>query len=237
MLSGGYDRRVNVIDVRERPLGENAIRVRLGKEVKDIEQLAWHPRLEHNFAVSTESGVVLGYDMRQIKEPLFRIEAHEKACSNLSFSPHIPNMMATCSTDETVKIWDISHNGGSDPKCLAQKKMGMGELFSLSYYKDIPWVLAAGGSKGEIAVWDSEENEQIKAHFTPFLDKSSIPAENLVEEEESEEEQDNDMESDEEDLKVKQKKNRKEQKKTKVKKINTIAQGIQKIQALKNKGK
>lgn len=79
----------------------------------------------------------------------------------MSFSPHIPNMMATCSTDEYVKVWDIAQANGAAPKLVSYKKMGMGELFSLSFYKDIPWVLAAGGSKGEIAVWDTEENETI----------------------------------------------------------------------------
>jgi hypothetical protein len=52
--------------------------------------------------------------------------------------------------------------------------MGMGELFSVSFYKDIPWVLAAGGSKGELGVWDIEENDKIKDTFTPFLDKKFI---------------------------------------------------------------
>jgi hypothetical protein len=52
--------------------------------------------------------------------------------------------------------------------------MAMGELFSLSYYKDIPWVLAAGGSKGEVAVWDTEESEALSKHFTPFLDNNKV---------------------------------------------------------------
>lgn len=43
--------------------------------------------------------------------------------------------------------------------------MAMGELFSMSFYEDIPWVLAAGGSKGEVSVWDVEENENAKKHF------------------------------------------------------------------------
>lgn len=50
----------------------------------------------------------------------------------------------------------------------------MGELFTLSFYKDIPWVLAAGGSKGEVAVWDIEESEIIKKHFEGNLDKSTF---------------------------------------------------------------
>jgi len=83
--------------------------------------------------------------------------------------------MATCSTDEYVKLWDIASEG--KPTLIGHKKMAMGELFSLSFYKDIPWVLAAGGSKGEIAVWDTEENEKVQQHFTPFLDKNRVPDE------------------------------------------------------------
>ena len=52
--------------------------------------------------------------------------------------------------------------------------MAMGELYTISFYSDIPWVLAAGGSKGEVVVWDTEENEKVRSHFTPFLDKSRV---------------------------------------------------------------
>jgi periodic tryptophan protein 1 len=115
--------------------------------------------------------VVLGYDTRKPDGPVFELKAHEKACTNVSFSPHIPNMMATCSTDEYVKIWNVALTPAEPPKLVGYKKMStMGELFSLSYYKDIPWVLAAGGSKGEVAVWDTEENEEIAKHFGGSLD-------------------------------------------------------------------
>lgn len=55
----------------------------------------------------------------------------------------------------------------------------MGELFTLSFYKDIPWVIAAGGSKGDLAVWDIEENEAISKHFSPNL---TIPNSKDIEE-------------------------------------------------------
>jgi hypothetical protein len=44
--------------VRERPLGANAIKYRLKKEVKDLESGQWHPFLENNFVITTESGIV-----------------------------------------------------------------------------------------------------------------------------------------------------------------------------------
>jgi periodic tryptophan protein 1 len=104
-------------------------------------------------------------------------------------------MMATCSTDEYIKIWDIAHNNGTEPKLIGHKKTTMGELFSLSFYKDIPWVLAAGGSKGEVAVWDTEENEGIGKHFSAFVDKTKVTEkveddeDDVVEEDEDSEEE------------------------------------------------
>ena len=134
---------------------------------------------EHNFVISTESGIVQGYDTRKPDEAVFILQAHEKSCTNLSLSPHIPNMMATCSLDEHIKIWDIN---GSEPKLIGHRKTTMGELFSLSFYKDIPWVLASGGSRGEVAIWDTEENDKVAEHFAPFLDKSKLPEESYDDE-------------------------------------------------------
>ena len=58
LLTGGYDRVVNVVDVRDKPLGEKSMKIRMKKEVKDLETAQWHPTLEHNFVLSTESGIV-----------------------------------------------------------------------------------------------------------------------------------------------------------------------------------
>jgi periodic tryptophan protein 1 len=68
--------------------------------------------MEHNFAVSTESGQVFGFDSRKIKEPVFTVQAHEQSCSQVCFSPHIPNLMVTSGTEGIVKIWDIAGKGG-----------------------------------------------------------------------------------------------------------------------------
>ena len=36
-------------------------------------------------------------------------------------------------------------------------------------YADIPWVLATGGQKGELAVWDTEEDQRVLKHFKGML--------------------------------------------------------------------
>lgn len=120
LLSAGYDSKVNVLDVRDQSSLTYAM---VPKSAQDIESAFWHPTLEHNFAVSTESGIVLGYDSRKLDAPVFSLQAHEKACSNVIFSPHIPNMMCTSSTDGTVKVWDIAANGGTNPAEISYRNM------------------------------------------------------------------------------------------------------------------
>ena len=47
--------------------------------------------------------------------------------------------------------------------------MKQGDLFTVQMYADIPWVLATGGQKGELAIWDTEEDQRIRAHFKDKL--------------------------------------------------------------------
>jgi periodic tryptophan protein 1 len=89
---------------------------------QDLESLQWHPKNETSFIVTTESGLVMGFDTRKFTKPLFSVKAHEKACSNCSFSPHIPNLMATVGTDNMCKLWDLNAASGV-PSCVAQKDL------------------------------------------------------------------------------------------------------------------
>ena len=40
---------------------------------------------------------------------------------------------------------------------MAYKTMAVGKLFSLDFYPDDPFLLAAGGDKGIVAIWESDE--------------------------------------------------------------------------------
>lgn len=81
------------------------------------------------------------------------------------------SMMATVGTDGMCKIWDISKMNGNmlEPQMVHEKDLKQGELFSVQFYSDIPWVLAAGGSRGEVAIWDTEEADTIKKNFSKSL--------------------------------------------------------------------
>ena len=65
--------------------------------------------------------------------------------------------------------------------------------------------MAAGGSKGEVGIWDVEENEAISTHFTPYLDKTRVGEEPVDDEMEEEEKGGDSDDSDEEEKKARAK--------------------------------
>lgn len=115
--------------------------------------------------VSTESGLVVGYDIRQPTGPVFEFLAHKGGCTNLDFSPHMPSMLATVGLDGYCKVWDLNNVASGGNKPVHKKNMKQGVLHSLQFYDDEPWVLAVGGSRGEPAIWDTEEAQSIHDHF------------------------------------------------------------------------
>lgn len=167
LLTGGFDHRLFCFDVRKG--SDSALKF---KVKGDIESCVWHPTSEHHFVTSLEDGSVLGYDLRKDSKPIFSVQAHQKACTSVTISLGIPNLLATASQDGSVKLWDLK-NG--EPKLISMKDMKVGELFTCQFYQDNPWVIACGGAKGEIGIWDTEEDKLIKNHFSPYL----VPGSNL----------------------------------------------------------
>ena len=71
LLTGGYDGRLNVMDVRS---ADAKLSTMLAKSIyKDIESVQWHPVSEHNFVVTCESGHMIGYDTRRLENPVFSV--------------------------------------------------------------------------------------------------------------------------------------------------------------------
>ena len=59
----------------------------------------------------------------------------------------------------------VASAGGAPPTLIAQKSMNAGKLFSVQCFQDSPFVMAAGGDKGAVAVWLSDELSSIRTHF------------------------------------------------------------------------
>ena len=158
LVSGGFDKRVCMADMRT-PGGDP-----IAWEIPaDVEALSWDPHNPTHFAVSAENGEVLFFDARggAGSAPLLRLAAHSKATSTLSFSPGVRGLMLTASTDKKVKVWGVDAAAGEAPELLASADLKVGAVFAASFCRDAPLVLAAGGAKGEVAVWDTANSSAV----------------------------------------------------------------------------
>jgi periodic tryptophan protein 1 len=153
LLSGSFDQTVVMKDGRQPSHSGFKWSV-----MSDVESLAWDPHCEHSFVVSLEDGTVKGFDIRAAQSgsdsdlnPTYTIQAHaqDRGVSSISYNISTPNLLATGSMDKSVKLWDLSNN---EPSCIATHQPNAGAVFSISFAVDNPFLLAIGGSKGELHV-------------------------------------------------------------------------------------
>ncbi|CAM9270952.1 unnamed protein product [Chrysoparadoxa australica] len=132
----------------------------------DPEGLEWDCHAPAQLLIATEDGLITCRDLRMEKEPIYSFLAHEKGCGGLSVSPHAAGMLATCSDDKTVKIWDtLGMSGAVAAEPIACKAMAVGRLFGVKWYPGTPFLLASGGSKGHLALWHADEEDAVRAKF------------------------------------------------------------------------
>lgn len=175
LASGSFDKTITLMDCR------NGSMLQPVPLPTDIECLAWDPFRNNHLYCSLEDGQVLCIDIRLLNNVsttgksrirdaiILQFPAHEKTVSSLDFSSCVPGLCATSSTDETIKIWDM-HSPSSTPqrivpKNVFYKSMNVGNLFSINFCKDEPFLLATGGESGIVAVWDCDEQQIIKDYF------------------------------------------------------------------------
>lgn len=91
-------------------------------------------------------------------------------------------MMATCAIDKTVKLWDTSCCGsdlgsGSSPSVspmpCGSRDMGVGKLYTVSFYPSSPWLLGCGGSGNQLSLWDLSGEAPIRKRFADRVGNTS----------------------------------------------------------------
>ncbi|XP_042411551.1 uncharacterized WD repeat-containing protein C17D11.16-like [Zingiber officinale] len=167
LISGSFDPSVAVMDMRSSSQVCNEWSV-----TSDVESLAWNPHSENTFVASLNDGTVQGFDIRALSDssssasssskPTFTLKAHDKTVTSICFNPAAPNFLATGSTDKTVKLWDVSNN---QPSCIVSQKFKAGAIFSIAFSDDCPFLLAIGGSKGKLEVWDTLTEPKIANRY------------------------------------------------------------------------
>ncbi|KAJ9081534.1 rRNA-processing protein [Entomophthora muscae] len=156
LMTGGFDKKVSVFDSRSLQ-GASSWNVD-----SDVECLRWDPFNPNTFVVSTESGLVQAFDVRNATVSLFTIHAHDKAVSTFDINSAIPGCLVTGSVDKTIKIWNINDN---KPSMILSRNFDLGQVFSLSFNPDSPYKLGMAGSKGIVKIWDMTSNNAVRSSF------------------------------------------------------------------------
>jgi periodic tryptophan protein 1 len=183
LATGSYDRSACLIDARHPKA--NVKRVKL---TADCEALVWDPHNPQYLTAATEDGTLTCFDVRNFsdKKPLWSIVASEYGgVSDLSYNPYVPGLLATCSVDQTVTLWD-TYNATTGtptgpPTSRMNKDMRVGKLYTVNFYPSSPWLLGCAGGAKEMALWDMTREDVVQKCFAKRLldvtstDKVSSP--------------------------------------------------------------
>lgn len=172
LLTGAYDKTVHMIDVRV------TAGSRVWKVDADVESVRWHPHNGNFFIVASESGMVSAFDARKPLEAVFRLDAHAGACTHASFNPVIPTLFMTAGNDKILKLWDVTmtDDGEMRPTLVSEKEMKVGQIWASSWARDSSSVLACGGDKGKVAVWDIREDKSCMAKYGAQQKWTALPS-------------------------------------------------------------
>jgi periodic tryptophan protein 1 len=168
LATGSYDRTVALLDARGG--GKNVKSVKLKG---DCEALAWDPCHPEYLTAASEDGTISCWDVRKFETstPLWSFVANEfGGVSDFSYNEFVPGLLATCSTDKSVTLWDTCSQGGVPtanvpPRPCGTKDMCSGKLFSVAFYPSSPWLVGSGGSGNMLALWDLSGEEAIRKRF------------------------------------------------------------------------
>ncbi|KAI5307393.1 hypothetical protein KEM56_002400 [Ascosphaera pollenicola] len=166
MLSGSYDQTVVAADLRAADVKAASMRWSVAS---DVETVRWDPHDPNYFFVTTDSGIVYYYDVRNAASkktsPVWTLQAHDDSVSAFDVNPRIPGFLATGSTDKFVKLWQVSPSG---PSMVVSRNMEeVGKVFSVGFAPDdeVAFRLNVAGSRGVVKVWDTSTNGGVRRTF------------------------------------------------------------------------
>jgi len=84
------------------------------------------------------------------------ISGHKGAIQDLDFSPFHENMLSTCSTDGSVKIWMIPEGGltANVSACDADLKGHAKKVMLMKWHPTSEFTLASSSMDGAVKIWD-----------------------------------------------------------------------------------
>ena len=159
LATGGFDKLVCVVDGRAPDSGA----AKRAKIKSDVEEICWDPHKQERLVAAGEDGRVSCWDVRNLSSALWEFDGGAYGVSSANFNAAVPGMLATASVDKTVAIWDVHDTRG--PRKVIQKEVGVGKLYTVSFYPSSELLLGCGGTGGELGLWELASERAVVEAF------------------------------------------------------------------------
>ena len=158
LVTGSFDKTIKIFDTR---VNKSVFTYKVNS---DIECIDWSGLDKYKMLFSFEDGRIQLFDLQKFS-PIISFKAHKKEATSVAFSPQQKSLFASCGRDGRIKIFDYNKiekddDGDTLPNLIMEKymKKSVGELFTVKFAEDCDNTIAAGGSKGELFIWQLEES-------------------------------------------------------------------------------
>lgn len=173
LLTGGYDSRIALSDVR---IPDETKMSKYWSVIpgEDVETVTFAD--ENIMLCGTDSGNIYSFDIRnnENSKPVWTLKAHDAGISSLCANRYIPGLMSTGAMGEkTVKLWKfpLTNESNKGPSMVLSRDFDVGNVLSVSYAADIEVAgnMVVGGVNKGLKLWDVFTNRTVRRMFSNEL--------------------------------------------------------------------
>lgn len=185
LLTGGYDGRVAISDVRIEDSSKISKYWSVGSQ--DIESVSWNTA--EQFLAGTDQGNIYAFDVRNQETPLWTLQAHDAGISSLQVNKFLPDLLVTSAMGEKlVKLWKIPTSGDEvskkGPSMVFSRDFGVGNVLTTSFAPNIEIAgnIVVGGVNKGLKLFDIFSNRGVRNTFKDSLKNLQSQARNEAKE-------------------------------------------------------